>query len=178
MKLAACLWVSVFLVQSLSIAQDAQQDDTFKSRTKVGQQMPSFAFADTTGKQTSIQDLRGKVVLINFWATWCSPCRAEIPLLEKEVWQKYKSGNFYMVGIAREQSLEEITKFKTQQGLTYPLAPDPHREVYKLFGDAGIPRSYVVSPDGIILFQSLGFDPGEFKEMKKVIEQELAKMQN
>lgn len=99
-----------------------------------------------------------------------------MPRLEKEIWQKYKSGKFVMVGIAREQSQDEVVKFAATARLTYPLAADPHRDVYKGFASAGIPRSYVVGADGNILFQSAGYDPAEFDRMKQIIAQELAKL--
>lgn len=81
-----------------------------------------------------------------------------------------------MIGIAREQSLPEISRFLTQHNYTYPLAADPHREAYKQFAALGIPRSYVVSPDGIILFQSVGYDPKEFDSMIQMIAKELARL--
>ncbi len=159
-------------------AQPSAAPANWQPRTKVGQKMPAFSVLDTAGRRFSIPELNGTVVLVNFWATWCGPCRAEIPRLEKEIWEKYKSKRFVVLGIAREQSREEISKFKDQQGITYPIAPDPHRDVYKLFADAGIPRNYVVGTDGTILYQTVGYDAAEFDALKKIVERELAKLQN
>jgi thiol-disulfide isomerase/thioredoxin len=170
MRLTSC-----FILMLLCLTRAAAQGDV-ESYTREGQQMPAFSFTTLDGRRTSIEGLKGKVVYVNFWATWCPPCLAEMPRMEREVWQKFKtSPDFFMVAIAREQTSEEIAPFMKRNRLTFPAAPDPEREVYRLFGNGGIPRSYVVGRDGRILFQSVGYDAGDFSKMKGVISKALAK---
>ena len=146
----------------------------YEARTKVGDPMPPITVTDTAGNEFKLEALRGKVVFVNFWATWCGPCIGEMPRLENEVWRKHKSDAFVMIGIAREQTPKEIMAFARDKGITFPIAADEHRQIYKRFAEAGIPRSYVVSADGTILFQSMGYSPGEFDTMLKVIDRALA----
>lgn len=137
--------------------------------------MPSISVTTLDKVEIKTAELKGKVLLINFWATWCPPCLAELPRLEKEVWQKYKSANFVMVAIAREQTNDEIKEFRDKNHLTFPLASDLDREIYKVFGNGGIPRSYIVGTDGKILYQSIGYDSGEFDRMLKILNQTIQK---
>ncbi len=167
------LFGCLFLMQHAATAQPPSGSVNPQGKTRVGQPMPSFKVIDTSGNSFSLADLKGKVVVVNFWATWCGPCTFEIPRLEKEVWQKHKSDNFAMVAIAREQSTPEIKAFREKQHFTYPIAPDPNRSIYSLFADSGIPRTYVVGTDGIIVFQSEGYNPAEFDRMKNAVEQAL-----
>jgi thiol-disulfide isomerase/thioredoxin len=169
------LFLAVLSLPAPAAPAHAAQDD-FQSYTRTGQKMPAFSFTTLDGKETSTTELKGKVVFVNFWATWCPPCLAEMPRMEREVWRRFKSSpDFFMVAIAREQTVDEITPFLKENRLTFPAAPDPAREVFRLFGNGGIPRSYVVGRDGQILFQSVGYNDGEFEQLKRVIAKELAK---
>jgi len=170
-----CLVLLTVLLPQLG-ASSAQPQDSIESYTKVGQQIPSFRIMDLAGNEINTDALRGKVVFVNFWATWCAPCLAELPRLEKEIWRKFKSEDFVMIAIAREQSKDEIAEFKIARQLTFPMASDPQREIFSLFANGGIPRSYVVSGDGQILYQSDGYVPSEFGKLKSVIEKELRKL--
>ncbi|MGI8467208.1 MAG: TlpA disulfide reductase family protein [Pyrinomonadaceae bacterium] len=166
-----------FLLTFLSVIAINAQTDEIKSYTKVGQEMPDFTVTDANNKEFKISDLKGKIVYINFWATWCPPCLEEMPRIEKEIWQKNKqSENFVMAAIAREQTQDEIAPFIKKYGYTFPTAADTDRAIFKLFGDGGIPRSYVIGTDGKILFQSVGYNEAEFDRMKNVIEKELEKV--
>ena len=119
--------------------------------------MPAVTLMDSSGATFSTERQRGKVVLVNFWATWCGPCKFEIPRLEKEIWQQYgTSPKFAMIAVAREQTTEEIVPFQKKNGFTFPIASDPKRSTYKLFADSGIPRSYLVDAQGKIVFQTVG----------------------
>lgn len=150
---------------------------SFKPLTHVGERMPLFTVKEVSGKTFSMASERGKVVLVNLWATWCPPCRLEMPLLEKEIWEKYKGNpDFVMVAIARQQSEATIATFEKQhREFTYPLAYDPQRAVYKKFAAAGIPRSYVVGKDGRIVFQSLGYETGDIHKLNAAIVKALKK---
>lgn len=163
------------LLATLTVASNVTPQEDVESYTKIGQQMPSFTVTDLDGTRINIASLKGKVVLVNFWATWCTPCLAELPRLEKQIWKKFKSDDFVMLAIAREQSDDEVAAFKKERRLTFPMASDPTREIFKLFGNGGIPRSYVVGRDGNILYQSDGYVPSEFGKMAKLIERELKK---
>jgi peroxiredoxin len=145
-----------------------------ESYTNAGHKIPDFRVTALDGAEVSPEKLRGKVILINFWATWCGPCRIEMPFLE-EVWKKLKSSEFVLLGIAYEQSDEEIGAFRKEHGFSFPMASDPEGKIFRSFASDGIPRSYVVGVDGTILYQSLGYEPEEFDKMKRVIEQELEK---
>src|SRR5215210_4456139 len=106
------------LLTLLCLAPAAAQDG-MESFTREGQQMPAFSFTTLDGKKVSVAELRGKVVYVNFWATWCPPCLAEMPRMEREIWQKYKSSpDFFMVAIAREQTADEITPYLKENRLT------------------------------------------------------------
>ena len=163
-----------FLVGTVLRAQTCPVIDDAATHTKVGQQMPPVSVTSTSGQTFSLASQKGKVVLVNFWATWCPPCRLEMPRLEKEIWQKFKSDpNFSMIAIAREQTEDEIKAFQQKNQYSFPLASDPKRTTYALFAESGIPRSYVVGRDGKILVQTLGYTAGDFDCLETVLQHAL-----
>src|SRR6185369_7175905 len=105
----------------------------------------------------STDQAKGKLILVNFFATWCGPCMEEIPHLEADIWQKFKDRGLVMVAVGREHSNEELARFKAEKKLSLNIAGDPKREVYAKFARQYIPRNFLIGPDGKILFASVGF---------------------
>jgi len=153
----------------------ASPAERFETYTKVGGRIPQFTITTLDGERFSSTELKGKIFVLNLWATWCAPCRVEMPRLEREIWKDSNPNDFAMVAVAREETNEQITAFRKANGFTFPMAADPDRSIFKLFASAGIPRTYVIGRDGTILYQSLGYEEAEFNKLKSVIEAELKK---
>ena len=145
--------------------------------TTVGQAAPLFELETVDGELFSLEDQRGKVVLINFFATWCPPCREELPYLEKDVWQRLQDPRLAVLVVGREETETEIAPFMEANGFTFPVAGDPERAAYGQYASQYIPRNVVVGPEGTIIFQSNGFEKDEFDEMVQLIETTLAGME-
>ncbi len=137
--------------------------------TAVGQMAPTFEVGTLEGLRFSLAEARGKVVLVNFWATWCPPCREEIPHLE-ELWKQIQGKDFVMVAVAREQSEDEVRPFVEANKMTFPVATDPDRSQYALYAEQYIPRNIVIDREGMIVFQSSSYEKSEFEHMVSAIE--------
>jgi peroxiredoxin len=112
-----------------------------------------FALSDMKGGKWSMQDLRGKVVLVNFWATWCPPCRREMPDMEG-LYQRFGPRGLVILAISDEDSAK-VQPFIAEHKYSYPILLDPGRTVNKLFGVEGIPKSFLYGRDGKLVAQAI-----------------------
>jgi len=142
---------------------------------KVGDMAPDFVIREAGGATYKLSDLRGRVVMLQFTASWCSVCRTEMPHIEKDIWLEKKDEGLLVIGIDRDEPVETVLKFQKDMGVTYPLVLDPGAGIFGLFAlkEAGVTRNVVINRKGKIIFLTRLFDEKEFGEMKKVIFREL-----
>lgn len=148
----------------------AQKSETL---VKIGQEVPDFKVKMFDGQTIDVKDLRGKVVLLNFWATWCPPCRQELSRVQKDVIDRFKGKEFVFLPISRQDTYEKIQTFRKQTGHTFPMGMDTDRSIYALFATASIPRNFVIDKQGKIIFMEEGYSEEGFRELISVIEKAL-----
>jgi peroxiredoxin len=112
-----------------------------------------FTLKDLTGKAWTFSELRGKVVLVNFWATWCPPCRKEMPDLET-LYERFQAKGLVILGISDEESAK-VEPFIRERKVTFPVLLDPGRKVNEMFVVEGIPKSFVYDREGKLVAQSV-----------------------
>jgi peroxiredoxin len=162
--------VLVFL--ALCLMSFGQSDTT--TLTKVGDMAPSFKCKTIDGKSLDISKLKGKVIMVNFFATWCPPCNLELPVLQKKVWDKYRNNpDFILIILGREHSESEVRDFVTKKKFTMHFAADPKREIFRLYATQNIPRNVLIGKDGRILYQATGFSEEEFSKIEEIIADKL-----
>lgn len=116
-------------------------------------QHADFTLTDLQGKSWNLKALRGKVVLVNFWATWCQPCRKEMPDLEA-LYQRFKDRGFVILGISDEEA-PKVKELLSEQKVSYPILLDPGRKVNELFRIEGIPKNFVYDRNGKLVAQAI-----------------------
>lgn len=167
-----CLFFFLLFTATAVHSQEVQPDSTGYI-VRVGQKAPDFTVRLTDGNELTLSALRGKVVMLQFTASWCGVCRKEMPFIERDIWQRHKDDNgFVLVGIDRDEPLEKVTAFARQTGVTYPLALDPGADVFALYAvrDAGITRNVLIDRDGTIVLLTRLYKPDEFASLVDAID--------
>ena len=117
---------------------------------------PDFTLRNMEGKKISLSDYRGKVVFLNFWATWCVTCEEEMPSMEK-LYQRFKGEKFEMLTVSIDQEGEEkVRPYLKKYGLTFPVLLDPSKEAANLYKTTGVPETFILDKAGVIVHKAIG----------------------
>ncbi len=168
------LLLSLILLPSFIISCLAIQEKESRGYiVELGQLAPDFSMQLSNGEDFTLNEHRGKLVMLQFTASWCGVCRKEMPFIEQDIWLKHKDNpNFVLVGIDRDEPLETVVGFAESTGITYPLGLDPNGDIFALYADrkAGITRNVIIDKEGKILMLTRLYDKKEFAEMCALID--------
>lgn len=144
---------------------------------KVGDIAPDFSLKYTDGNNFTLSQLRGKVVMLQFTASWCGICRNEMPHIEKEIWQRHKNNpNFVLVGVDREETKEVIEDYTAKVGTTYPMLIDEKGDAFASYAvrKSGITRNVLIDKNGRIVMLTRRYVEPEFNQLVQTIDSLLA----
>lgn len=124
-----------------------------------GQMAPDFALRSASGENLRLSEYRGDVVMINFWATWCGPCRQEMPLLD-ELYNRYQRVGFNLLGVNIDDDSRRAMKMIEDLGVSFPILFDDTKEVSKLYQVEAMPVTVIVDREGTVRYVHHGYKPG------------------
>ena len=150
------------------------QDDDRGYIVQLGDKAPDIIIQYIDGTQKKLSDFKGKIVMLQFTASWCGVCLKEMPFIEKDIWQKHKNNpKFALIGIDLMETPEKTQQFAKDISITYPLTLDPEGKAFYSYAakGAGVTRNIIIDKKGKIVFMTRLYDPEEFKKMCEVIDQ-------
>ncbi len=145
---------------------------------KEGYIAPDFILTTSTGENIQLSDLRGNIVFLNFWATWCKPCRNEMPSMQV-LWERFKNEKFVMLAVSIDKDHRNaVEPFMKELGLTMPVMYDPESKAANLYETTGVPETFIIAKNGRILFKAVGeenwADPDAVSAFDSLIHDKLA----
>lgn len=148
--------------------------EDYQFLVKIGDEAPEFEMQMPEGNTVKLSSLRGKIVMLQFTASWCGVCRKEMPYIETKIWQRHKNNpEFALFGIDREEPIDKIEELISATKVTYPIGLDPNAAIFGLYAekDAGITRNVIIDRDGKIVMLTRLFEENEFNLMVETIDQ-------
>ena len=153
-----------------SAAPTAQNDIEATTLIHAGDMAPDFTVEMLDGSHITLSELRGKVVLVNFWATWCPPCREEMSHLQKDVIDRFAGKDVVVLPISRGEERKTVESFLKKMGYTFPVGLDGNQSIYKKYATNYIPRCFVIDAQGKVLYSGVGYDDEIAKQVEQNIE--------
>ncbi len=159
-------------VQEEVVAEQTVEDETEATTlVKEGMQAPDFTVTMFDGSTQTLSALKGKVVLVNFWATWCPPCREELKRVQADIVDRFAGQEFVFIPISRAEERETVAAFREQMGYSFPMGLDPERKIYDQFASNFIPRNFLIDQEGKVVIASVGYEEEEFNALIAKIEE-------
>lgn len=166
LALIVVIIVAILLLPSGEAEKESETQTESTTLVKAGNMAPDFTVEMVDGSSVTLGDLKGNVVLLNFWATWCPPCRQELTRVQTDIM-------FVFLPVSRGEKREAVEAFREKTGYTFPMGLDPARTVYDRYASNYIPRNFVIDRKGKVVLATVGYDEHEFEELIRTIEKTL-----
>jgi peroxiredoxin len=168
-KTTAFTFYLLMIITTNGCAQNSDTlPDTRGFMVRLGNMAPDFTIEFTDGSPSKkLSEFRGKVVMLQFTASWCSVCIQEMPHIEKEIWQVYKDKGLFVFGVDRKEKKDEVLKFAKKTKVTYPLIMDEKGRIFEQYAhaNAGVTRNVLIDKTGKIVFMTRLYDKDEFSQL-------------
>ena len=140
---------------------------------QVGESAPDFTVQMFDGSEIRLSDLRGDVVLLTFFSSWCPECREELGVLQERVLDRFGGDDFHLLCISSGEGRETIAAFRAEYGLTYPMGLDPSASIYGLYATEQVPRNFLLDRSGRIVALTVGYEVSEFDALLEILRLQL-----
>ena len=138
-----------------------------------GTEAPDFTVEMIDGSKVALSELRGKVVLLNFWATWCPPCRQELARVQSDVIDRFAGRDFVFLPVSRGEKRKAVEAFREKTGYAFPMGLDTDETIYKRYATRFIPRNFLIDRTGRVVKATVGYDDEEFAELLRAADAEI-----